>query len=323
MNSLEEPDGSPSVVGPLDPLVVPRYAGPSTFARLPTRDEVSSYDVAILGVPFDSGTTYRTGARFGPAAVRQASRLLRPFHPTLGVRPFQVQQVVDAGDIACTPFSISQAFEQITTEAARVVADGARFLCIGGDHSISLPLIRACSSRHGKLGFIHFDAHLDTFDSYFGEKYAHGSPFRRAVEEGLLDTTRCMHVGIRGPVYDESDFSEDVNLGFSTITTDDIWKHGMSETIEGVRNIALNGAIYVSVDIDVLDPSAAPGTGTPEAGGLLSRELLALIQSLRGSKVVGADVVEVNPAFDHAEMTAISASRIIYDLLCVFAPGQT
>jgi agmatinase len=261
-------------VGPADASVVPRYAGLTTFARLPRREDVASMDVAVVGVPFDSGVSYRPGARFGPAHIRQSSRLLRPFNPELGVAPFGTRQVVDAGDIAVNPFDIQQAIADIEA-AARELSAGAKLLTLGGDHTIALPLLRAMHALHGPIAVLHFDAHLDTWDTYFGEPYTHGTPFRRASEEGLLDRDHCLHIGIRGPLYTERDLPESADLGFATVHSAELDALGVPGVITRMRERLGDRPVYVSVDIDVLDPAHAPGTGTPEAGGLTSRELLA------------------------------------------------
>jgi agmatinase len=306
-------------VGPADASVTPRFAGIATFARLPTSDTVPGWDIAVAGVPFDGGTSYRPGARFGPAAVRQGSRLLRPYHPALDAVPFESAQVVDAGDIACTPFDNEAAVEQIQAGADALLSGGGRLVAVGGDHSVALPLLRATAGRHGPLALVHFDAHLDTWDTYFGERYTHGTPFRRAWEEGLLRPDRSIHVGLRGPLYSPSDLSEDAGMGYAQVTTDDVAELGASAVAERVLQRVSDAPVYVSVDIDVLDPAHAPGTGTPEAGGLTSRELLALLRGLRPAKVVGADVVEVSPAYDHAEITAIAAAHVLYELVTLMA----
>jgi agmatinase len=274
-------------------------------------------DVAIVGVPFDSGVSYRPGARFGPAHIRQSSRLLRPFNPELGASPFAEKQVVDAGDIAVNPFDISQAIKGIETEA-RALSQSAKLLVLGGDHTIALPLLRAVHAKHGPLAVLHFDAHLDTWDTYFGEPYTHGTPFRRAAEEGLLDPERCLHIGIRASLYSERDLPESADLGFAVIHSVELETLGVAGTVERMRNRLGDRPVYVSVDIDVLDPAHAPGTGTPEAGGLTSRELLGVLRGLRGADVVSADVVEVAPAYDSAELTGIAASHVAYELVSVF-----
>ncbi|HTI22083.1 MAG TPA: agmatinase [Kutzneria sp.] len=308
-------------IGPIDSSVVPRFAGLATFARLPRIDQVSRADVAVVGVPFDSGVSYRPGARFGPAAVREASRLLRPYHPGLDVSPFERAQVVDAGDIAANPMDIPQAIDTIEREAGELLDNGARLVTVGGDHTIALPLLRAMAQRHGPVALLHFDAHLDTWDSYFGASYTHGTPFRRAVEEGVLDTSALCHVGIRGPLYSRADLTSDKELGFGIVTSADVMRRGVDEVVGGLRERIGDRPLYVSVDIDVLDPAHAPGTGTPEAGGMTSRELLEILRGLAGANLVSADVVEVAPAYDHAEITSIAASHVAYDLVSLLAMG--
>ncbi|HVA07835.1 MAG TPA: agmatinase, partial [Acidimicrobiales bacterium] len=313
-------------VGPVDALTVPRFAGPDTFARLPRRDQVDSCDVAIVGVPFDSGVSYRPGARFGPAAVRQGSKLLRPYHLPLDIEPFRVQQVSDAGDIACNPFNVHEAVTQIEQGANEVLSRAGRMMTIGGDHTIALPLLRAVSRKFGQVAILHFDAHLDTWDTYFGEPYTHGTPFRRASEEGLLDRGRSVHVGTRGPLYAPSDSIEDAQLGFQMVQAMEFESLGIGGVVDRIKDRVGDGSLYISVDIDVLDPAHAPGTGTPEAGGLTSRELLGTLRGLRGMRIVGADVVEVSPPYDHAEVTAIAAAHVVYELIslmgCDLHPGQ-
>ncbi|MEV4354158.1 agmatinase [Nonomuraea sp. NPDC004186] len=303
-------------LGPVDSSQVPRFAGLATFARLPRLDQVERADVAVVGVPFDTGVSYRPGARFGPAAVREASRLLRPYHPALDVSPFERVQVVDAGDIAANPFDIGAAIESIEGAADSI---DAKLVAIGGDHTIALPLLRSVARKHGPVALLHFDAHLDTWDTYFGAEYTHGTPFRRAVEEGLLDTEAVSHVGIRGPLYGKKDLEDDRRLGFGILTAADVLRRGLDEVIDVLRQRIGDRPLYVSVDIDVLDPAHAPGTGTPEAGGLTSRELLEILRGLAGHNLVGADVVEVAPAYDHAEITSVAASHVAYDLVSLLA----
>jgi agmatinase len=306
-------------VGQVDATVVPRFAGPATFARLPRLDEVSDVDVAIVGVPFDAGVSYRPGARFGPAHVRESSRLLRPYNPALAVSPFGRQQVADAGDIAVNPFSIEEAVGQVERGAEALLERAGRILTIGGDHTIALPLLRSVARRHGPVAVVHFDAHLDTWDTYFGASYTHGTPFRRASEEGLIDRTASMHVGIRGPLYADTDLTDDTALGFSIVPAVELEDLGSRGVVERIRARVQDRPVYVSVDIDVLDPAFAPGTGTPESGGLLSRELLAVLRAFQGMRVVGADIVEVAPAYDHAQITGIAASHVGYELLSAMA----
>ena len=278
--------------------------------------------MAVAGVPFDSGTSYRPGARFGPSAVRQGSRLLRPWHPGLRVAPFGTQQVADAGDIACNPFDIKEAVDQIEAAAAGLLAGAAQLLAIGGDHTIAYPLLRVTRQRFGPVALVHFDAHLDTWQTYFGAPLTHGTPFRRAAEEGLFLEEHSIHVGIRGPLYAPSDLEEDAELGFQIVSAMETERIGIDGVTAAILERVSGRPVYVSVDIDVLDPAHAPGTGTPEAGGLTSREVLGILRGLAGTRLVGADVVEVAPAYDHAEMTAVAAAHICYELLALMALGN-
>jgi agmatinase len=307
-------------VGQVDATVVPRFAGPATFARLPRIDEVSDVDVAIVGVPFDAGVSYRPGARFGPAHVRESSRLLRPYNPAADVEPFATQQVVDAGDIAVNPFDIEAAISQIESGARALLERADRLVTIGGDHTIALPLLRAIAAKHGPVAVVHFDAHLDTWDTYFGAAHTHGTPFRRASEEGLIDRSGCLHVGTRGPLYARQDLVDDAELGFQVVPSVEIDDLGARGIVERIRERVGERPVYVSVDIDVLDPAFAPGTGTPEAGGMTSRELLAVLRGFADLDLVGADVVEVSPAYDHAEVTGIAASHVTYEMLSALSP---
>ncbi len=309
-------------IGPVDATKVPRFAGLGTFARLPQIDAVPDYDIAILGVPFDGGTSFRPGARFGPSAVREASRLLRPgYHVELDVIPVEMAQVVDAGDVACTPYNIGRAIDQIEEQALPLLAKDKRVIAIGGDHTIALPMLRAVNKVHGPVALLHFDAHLDTWDTYFDEPVTHGTMFRRAFEEGLLIEDKSMHVGIRGPVYDKDDFLRDHEFGFQIIRSTDIDEIGVAAAIQKIRDRLGDTPVYLSVDIDVLDPAFAPGTGTPEMGGLHSRELLRLIRGLNGINIVGADVVEVAPAYDHADITSLAAATLVFDMMGLMVNG--
>jgi agmatinase len=299
--------------------VVPRFAGIATFARLPRLEDVGRADIAFMGVPWDSGVSYRPGARFAPAAVREASRLARPYHPGLDVSPFAEVQVVDAGDVACNPYHIPEALESVQAGAASLLDEGAKIVTVGGDHTIALPLLREMNRAHGPVALLHFDAHLDTWDTYFGADYTHGTPFRRAFEEGLLDTAALSHVGIRGPLYAKEDLSDDARMGFGITTSMDVMNQGVPAVVQALRERVGDRPLYISIDIDCLDPAHAPGTGTPEAGGLTSRELLAILRGLAGCNIISADVVEVAPAYDHAEITAVAASNVAYELVSLMA----
>ena len=317
------PDREPTPRGPVDATNVPRFMGPDTFARLPRRDEVERCDVAIVGVPFDGGVTYRPGARFGPGAIRAGSKLLRPYHPGLDVEPFGVMQVADAGDIACDPFDIAGAIATIERAAGTLLTGAGLLVALGGDHTIALPLLRATHAKFGDVALVHFDAHLDTWDTYFGAPYTHGTPFRRAFEEGWLVPDRSVHVGIRGPLYAGSDLAEDAGFGFTIVSAADYAVSSIEAIATRIRERVGDAPVYVSIDVDVMDPAHAPGTGTPEAGGLSSRELLLTLRALNGLSIVGADVVEVAPAYDHAELTTIAASHVVYELLSLMAKQMT
>jgi agmatinase len=307
------------IVGQVDATQMPRYGGIATFALLPQINEVTDVDVAIVGVPFDSGVSYRPGARFGPSHVREASRLLRPFNPEVNVSPFATQQVVDAGDIAANPFDIEEAISSIHKSYDELSERAKKIVTIGGDHTITLPILRSLTSKHGPVSVVHFDAHLDTWDSYFGADYTHGTTFRRASEEGLLDPEGCMHLGIRGPLYAAKDLTDDKALGFQIFSSVEFQDLGVNAAIEKMKARVGKRPLYISIDIDVLDPAHAPGTGTPEAGGLTSRELLSVLRATAGMNVIGADIVEVAPAYDHAQITGIAASHVMYELISAFA----
>lgn len=309
----------PEPRGPVDSSRIPRFAGPATFARLPRLDEVGSADIAVVGVPFDTGVSYRPGARFGGNAIREASRLLRPYNPAQDASPFALAQVADAGDIAANPFHIEEAVETVEAAADDLLATGARLMTLGGDHTIALPLLRSVAKVHGPVALLHFDAHLDTWDTYFGAEYTHGTPFRRAVEEGILDTSALSHVGTRGPLYGKQDLDDDEKLGFGIVTSADVMRRGVDEITDQLRQRIGDRPLYISVDIDVLDPAHAPGTGTPEAGG---SPRVSCWRSSGGSprlRLVSADLVEVAPAYDHAEITAVAASHTAYELTTIMA----
>ncbi|MBA6434829.1 agmatinase [Streptomyces sp. GMR22] len=295
------------------------FTGPATFGRVPRLDQVDTADIAVVGVPFDAGVSYRPGARFGANAVREASRQLRPYNPAMDVYPFHYAQVADAGDITANPHNIDKAVESIEAGADALLSTGAQLMTLGGDHTIALPLLRSVARRHGPVALLHFDAHLDTWDSHFGAQYTHGTPFRRAVEEGLLDTSALSHVGTRGSLYSKEDLDEDTKLGFGIVTAADVMRRGVDEVVQQLKERIGNRPLYISVDIDVLDPAHAPGTGTPEAGGLTSRELLEIVRGLADCYLVSADLVEVAPAYDHAEITSVAASHTAYELITLMS----
>lgn len=309
-------------VGPVDAGAVPRFAGIRTFARLPLLENVESADVAVLGAPFDGGATFRAGARFGPSAVREASVLLRSFDPDLGVAPFEVAQVADAGDAPCNPVDIVAAHRAIEERASGLVEAGTKVVGIGGDHSVSLPLLRAAAKVHGAVGLIQLDAHTDTWDSYFGSKLTHGTMFRRAVEAGVLDPTRSIQIGLRGSLYSAADEDENREIGFATLPARE-FDHATA--VDLIRARVAAGPVYLTVDIDVLDPAFAPGTGTPEIGGLTTRELVALLAAIATEVrpcLVGADVVEVSPPYDPSGVTALAGANVAYHLVGMLAADR-
>ena len=323
MNEMTDSENTP--IQPVSGTVVPRFAGPSTFARLPEIRDVKSCDIAILGIPFDAGTSYRPGARFGPQAIRQASRHLRTqYHPSYDTEPFIEQQVADAGDITCNPFNILESVEQIQTAATEMLGKVKSIISLGGDHTIALPLLRAVNHHFGPVALVHFDAHLDTWDTYFGAPYTHGTPFRRAAEEKLFLDHASMHVGIRGPLYSRNDLLNDEELGFKVVHCDEFQTEGVEHVIRRIKERVGNNPIYLSIDIDVLDPAHAPGTGTPEIAGMSSRELLNVLRGLAGLNIISADVVEVAPAYDQAELTSLAAATSVYEIINLLArsPGK-
>ena len=315
---MSNSDNTP--IQPISGTVVPRFAGPSTFARLPELRDVSHCDVAIVGIPFDAGTSYRPGARFGPQAIRQASRHLRTqYHPAYDTEPFAEQQVADAGDIACNPYNIEKAVVEIQKAATELLGKVDRIISLGGDHTIALPLLRAVNHYHGPVALVHFDAHLDTWDTYYGAPYTHGTPFRRAAEEKLFLESASMHVGIRGPLYSRDDLKNDEELGFKVIHCDEFQSEGIDHIVKRIRDRVGDNPMYLSIDIDVLDPAHAPGTGTPEIAGMTTRELVGVLRGLAGLNIISADVVEVSPAYDHAELTSLSAATTVFEITNLFA----
>ena len=288
--------------------------------RLPHQTDLSGVDVAILGAPFDSGTSYRSGARLGPREIRSQSSLIRPYSFFQKVSPFEKLCVVDAGDVDVPPVGIEKAFAAIEGGVRRVLDAGAIPMVVGGDHSISLPCLRAVAAKHGPLSLIQFDAHIDTWGDYFGGKYFHGSPFRRAIEEGLLRKGAYVQVGIRGPMYgEEPDFAFQNAHAVTMIDIGQVKRDGVQKTVERIRQL-VSGALYVTFDIDSVDPAYAPGTGTPEVGGFSSYEAQVLLRGLAGLNVVGCDIVEVAPQFDGpGQITALLAANLMFELLCVIA----
>lgn len=304
---------------PEDSLQSPRFTGPSTFARLPYIRTTEEVDVAVVGVPFDTGVTYRVGGRFGPNAVRAASVMLRPYNPNLDVKPFDVLSCVDYGDVAIIPGYIERSYAAIETAVAPIVEAGVIPLLIGGDHACTLPHLRATRSR-GPVAVIDFDSHTDAWDSYFGEKYNHGTWMRRAIEEGLVDVARSIEIGLRGPLYDREDWTVlESELGLAYLTTEQVLAMGPAAVAAAIRERVGDRPAFISFDIDVIDPAFAPGTGTPEPGGLSAHDGLAIVRLLRGIDFVGFDVVEVIPAYDPAGQTAFLAANLAFEMLSLVA----
>ena len=301
----------------------PRFAQPATFMRLPHVTDPKGLDVAIVGVPFDGGTSYRPGSRYGPREIRNQSSLIRPYGFFQKVSPFDRLNVADAGDIDAAPVSIEKCYEAVEARIGDIADAGARPIVIGGDHSISLPVLRALAKRHGPVALVQFDAHIDTWDEYFGGKYFHGTPFRRAIEERLVDGRRFVQVGIRGPMFSEDDFDFHREHGITVIDIERVKDRGVAWVVAEIRRIA-TGPAYMTFDIDGVDPAFAPGTGTPEVGGLTSHEAQRLVRGLGALSLVGGDIVEVSPLYDGpGQITAVLASNLMFEFLCAMACGTT
>jgi len=304
---------------PADSFETPRFSGVRTFMRLPKTQDLEKADAAFLGAPFDTGATFRVGARFGPEGIRSASHLLRRYNPSLKVGIFDHLSVVDYGDVPVVPGYIEESFERISGGLEGIHRSGVVPIVLGGDHSIALPELRAAASVHGPLALVQFDSHPDTWDSYFGKKYTHGTPIKRATEEGLLDPGRSIQVGMRGSLYDEGDWNDALDLGFDLVSTDEVRALGVPAVVERIRERVGDAQAYLSFDVDFVDPAYAPGTGTPEIGGFTSREAQEFVRGLVGLRFVGFDVVEVCPAYDQAAITALLAANVAHDFLSLVA----
>jgi agmatinase len=310
----------PPHYGPPDATAAPRYTGIRTFARCPASLDFENADVAVVGIPFDTATSFRPGPRFGPAALRDQSQLVRPWHAALGIDVFATLSVIDAGDLDVTPGNAERTAGQIAAGLAPIVDAGAIPLVLGGDHSIVLGELRAHARRHGPLGLVLLDAHADTWDAYYGERYFHGTPFRRALEEGLIDPARSLLAGMRGPLYAAADLDEPRSWGFEIVPCDELRTWTPAEYGARVRERLGDGPAYLSFDIDVLDPAFAPGTGTPEVAGLLPHEAIAFLRALAGVAFAGFDVVEVSPPYDGpGQVTALNGASIAYEMLALSA----
>jgi agmatinase len=306
---------------PVSPRKSPRFAGVSTFLRLPLHDDPHDVDVLICGAPFDGGTTFRPGARFGPRAVRAASALTRGFHPAQGVDLFDALRCADGGDVLCVPMSIERSLENIRARVAEIAAAGALPALVGGDHSITLGALRALAAVHGPLGLVHFDAHCDTYGPAWDIDLHHGTVFRNAAEEGLLRAADVLQIGIRGPFTAANDLDSSRSLGFGLVMVDEV-KRGLAAVEAQLKALAGRGKFYVSFDMDAVDPAYAPGTGTPVPGGLTSYEALSLVRALAGLDIVGCDVVEISPDHDVSGITALLAATVLAELLAGVAHGR-
>jgi guanidinobutyrase len=299
---------------------MPRFGGITTFMRLPNRSEPADLDVGIFGVPFDLGTSNRPGARFGPRGIREESVMIRPYNMATRAAPFDSLRIDDLGDVATNAFDKDDSIARIEAFADNLLAHGLTTVAIGGDHTIVLPMLRAMKKIHGPVGLVHVDAHTDINDEMFGEKIAHGTPFRRAVEEGLLDCDRVVQIGVRGTGYTADDFDWSRQQGFRVVQAEECWHTSLEPLMADVREKLGGGPVYLSFDIDGLDPAYAPGTGTLEIGGLTTPQGIEIIRGCYGLDIVGCDLVEVAPIYDVSGMTSRIAADLIYEMLCVL-PG--
>ena len=304
---------------PILPQQQPKFAGIKTFMRLPYHRTVEGIDFAVMGAPWDGATSYRTGQRLGPDAIRKVSVTLRPYNLTQNIGIFDHCCGVDYGDLSVVPGYIEDTYEKIETELAPLVEAGVIPVVLGGDHSITLPELRAIAKTHGPVALIHFDSHTDTNDQYFGKPYYHGSPFRRAVEENLVLPKHSIQIGMRGSVYSKSAYDDSTSLGFQVVTMSAARETGLSKLVDMIQERVGSNKVFVTFDIDVVDPAYAPGTGTPEVGGFTSAQAIEMIQGLNGLDFVGFDLVEVLPDYDVAEITALLAANLVYEFLSLIA----
>ncbi len=302
---------------PLSGNLMPRFGGPATFMRIPSGQDLADADAAIVGIPLDIATSNRPGARLAPREIRDESRLLRPYNMATGAKPFDSMQVMDYGDVPINTYSIERSMRIIEDFYSPMFENHCAPFTLGGDHSVVLPILRAASRQYGPIALVHVDAHADANEAMFGEKYTHGTPFRRAVEEELLDCVRVTQIGLRGTGYDPDDFEWSVNQGFRVVQASECWHRSLDPIMEEVRDRVGSAPLYISFDIDGLDPSCAPGTGTPEPGGLTTAQGMEVIRGCRGLNLVGADVVEVSPPFDLTRNTSLVAANLVYELLCI------
>jgi len=302
---------------PLGGNQMPRFAGPATMMRLPSATSAEGLDACFVGVPLDTGTSNRAGARFGPRAIRAESCLLRPYNMATRAAPYDSIQVADIGDVAINTFNLQKSMDIVTEAYDEILEHGCVPLTMGGDHTIVLPILRAMKKKYGALGVVHVDAHADVNDTMFGEKIAHGTPFRRAIEEGLIDGNRVAQIGLRGTGYTAEDFDWSRSHGIRVVQAEECWYKSVAPIMAEVRAKLGAGPVYLSFDIDGLDPSFAPGTGTPEIGGLTIWQALEIIRGCRGLDIVGCDMVEISPPYDPSGNTALVGANLLYEMLCV------
>ncbi|MBO9449362.1 agmatinase [Tropicibacter sp. R16_0] len=299
-----------------------RFSGPNTFMRLPQADSLDGLDVAVLGIPQDVGTSWRSGTRFGPKQIRAESAMIRPYNMATGAAPFDSLQIADIGDLAINTFSLAESLKIIKESYDGILTHDLIPVAMGGDHSITLPILRAIAGKHGPVALVHVDAHADVNDEMFGERETHGTVFRRAYEEGLIQADKTYQIGIRGSGYAATDFTEAQGWGFQHFPAHELWHRSLAPLGAEIRRDIGDRPVYVTYDIDSLDPAYAPGTGTPEIGGLTTPQALELIHALKGLNIVGCDLVEVSPPYDTSGNTALTAANLLYELLCVL-PGVT
>lgn len=305
---------------PLGGNEMPRFAGPGTFMRLPAATDASGLDVAFIGIPMDIGASWRSGTRFGPKAIRAESAMLRPYNMWTRAAPFDSLQCADIGDVPVNTFDLKDSVRRITAFYDDVLTHDVIPMTLGGDHTLTLPVLRAIARKHGPVGLVHVDAHADINPHMFGEAIAHGTPFRRAHEEGLLDASRVWQVGLRGTGYTAEDFDEARGWGFSVVQAEEIWHQSTAPLATRIKAALGDGPVYITFDIDSLDPAYAPGTGTPEIGGLTTPQAVELIRGLAGVNIVGCDLVEVSPPYDPSGNTALTGANLLYEMLCIL-PG--
>ncbi len=305
---------------PLSGNDLARFSGPNTFMRLPQAGGLSGLDVALLGIPMDIGTSWRSGTRFGPKQIRAESAMIRPYNMATGAAPFEHLQIADIGDLAINTFSLSDTIRIITETYDAMLSNDLIPVAMGGDHTMTLPILRSIAKKHGPVALVHVDAHADVNDEMFGEKEAHGTVFRRAYEEGLLQADKVYQIGLRGTGYAATDFTEAQGWGFQIFQAHELWGRSLDQLGAEIRRDIGDRPVYITYDIDSLDPAYAPGTGTPEIGGLTTPQALQLIRALRGASIVGCDLVEVSPPYDTSGNTALTAANLIYEMLCIL-PG--